>query len=193
MERPVAVLVPVKDFRQAKRRLAAEVGAEDRARLARKMATTVVEAAAPHPTAVVCDDDDVAIWAREVGARVLWTPGLGLNGAVQHGVEALGAEGVRRVVVAHGDLPLATSFSWLATPPDDGVILVPDRHLGGTNVASVPTDAGFRFAYGTGSFARHRAEGRRCGLVTRVVRDERLGWDVDVPVDLILPGRTGPG
>ena len=39
--------------------------------------------------------------------------------------------------------------------------LVPDRRLDGTNVLAVPTEAGFRFAYGAGSFGRHRAEAQR--------------------------------
>ena len=51
----------------------------------------------------------------------------------------------------------------------------------------VPTDAGFVFAYGPGSFRRHAAEGRRLGLGVRVVREPRLGWDVDVPDDLAHP------
>jgi 2-phospho-L-lactate guanylyltransferase len=63
---------------------------------------------------------------------------------------------------------------------------VPDRRLDGTNVACVPTRAGFDFAYGLGSFARHLAEARRLGLRTRVVYDWRLASDLDVPADLAL-------
>ena len=69
----------------------------------------------------------------------------------------------------------------------DGVTLVPDRHDDGTNVASVPTGTGFRFAYGPGSFARHQAEADRLGLPLRVEREPRLGWDVDLPDDLVTP------
>ena len=68
--------------------------------------------------------------------------------------------------------------------------LVPDRHDDGTNVACVPSGAGFRFHYGPGSFARHRAEARRLGLPWRVVRDPELTWDVDVPGD--IPAGLGP-
>ena len=35
---------------------------------------------------------------------------------------------------------------------------MPDRYGNGTNVLALPTDAGFQFSYGPGSFARHRAE-----------------------------------
>lgn len=182
---PTTVIIPVKDFTRAKVRLAPQLAPAERADLARRMATVVVGAAAPLPVCVVCDSDDVATWARDVGARVIWTPGLGLNGAVLAGVETLEREGVETAVVAHSDLPLAVDLAWVAATP--GVTIVPDRHGSGTNVMAVPTDVGFRFAYGTDSFVAHRAETTRLGLQLRIVHDTRLGWDVDVPTDLGVP------
>ena len=182
---PVAVLLPVKSFGEAKLRLAPALDPAHRAELARAMATRVLRSAAPLPVAVVCDDEEVRAWAERQGAEALWTPDLGLNGAVEAGVAHLERRGIERAVVAHADLPLATELAWLAAFP--GVTLVPDRHLDGTNVACVPTGAGFDFAYGAGSFARHRAEAARLGLAARLVADARLGWDVDVPADLDLP------
>ncbi|MDQ1372727.1 MAG: 2-phospho-L-lactate/phosphoenolpyruvate guanylyltransferase [Actinomycetota bacterium] len=178
----VAVLVPVKAFGEAKVRLAAALGPAERAALARSMAAQVVTAARHLPVAVVCDDRGVAEWARARGVLVVWEPGRGLNGAVEAGVTQLARLGVEQVIVAHADLPLATDLSWVAR--FGGVTLVPDRANDGTNVACVPTGAGFRFAYGPGSFARHRIEARRLGLGLRVVHEPSLGWDVDVPADL---------
>jgi len=177
-----AVLIPVKAFGDAKVRLAPALGPVERAALARDMAAAVVAAAAPLPVAVVCDDVGVAAWARRRGALVVWEPGRGLNGAVEAGVHLLAALGVAEVVVAHGDLPRAAALSGLAG--HGGVTLVPDRRRDGTNVAVVPAAAGFRFAYGPGSFARHRAEADRLGLGLRVVDDPRLAFDVDEPADL---------
>lgn len=177
-----AVLVPVKAFADAKVRLADVLAPAEREALARTMAEGVLRAAHPLPVTVVCDDEGVADWARAHDATVVWTPGQGLNGAVQAGVAALGETGVRQVIVAHADLPFAadvTSLAWFA-----GVTLVPDRHDDGTNVACVPVASGFTFAYGPGSFARHRAEARRLGFALRILRDPALGWDVDNPVDL---------
>lgn len=185
MSGPVTVVVPVKDFTRAKLRLADELDPEARRALAEQMATVVVNAADPLPVVIVCDSDIVRTWAAGLGARVIWTPGLGLNGAVQAGVEQLAADGVRTAIVAHSDLPLAVSFDWVAATP--GVTIVPDRHLAGTNVLSVPTTIGFQFAYGAGSFAAHRAEATRLGQQLRIVNDPRLSWDVDIPADLILP------
>lgn len=180
----VAVLVPVKDFRRAKVRLAGALSPSERAALARSMADTVVRAAAPLATFVVCDDEQVRAWAEAHGATALWRPGHGLNGAVTDGVEALAGD-FDRVIVAHSDLPLARHLGWTALLP--GVTLVPDRRDDGTNVACVPTDIGFRFSYGPGSFRRHAAEARRLGQPVRVVREPQLGWDVDIPDDLAHP------
>jgi 2-phospho-L-lactate guanylyltransferase len=182
---PTAVLIPVKAFGDAKARLADALDPAERAALARSMATTVVRAAAPLDVWVVCDDDAVAVWATDLGTNVLWKPGRGLNGAVNEGVADLADREIDRVIVAHADLPHAENLEWLLV--DAGVTLVPDRHEDGTNVAVIPTHCGFVFSYGPDSFHRHIAEAERLGLETHIVRDERLGWDVDRPDDLATP------
>jgi 2-phospho-L-lactate guanylyltransferase len=190
---PRAVLVPVKAFHEAKRRLDRALTASERSDLARSMAAQVVEAAAPLPVAVVCDDNEVADWARVRGALVVWEPGRGLNGAVEAGVEHLRDAGVAHVTVCHADLPRASRIADVGSAP--GITLVPDRYGNGTNVIAVPTDAGFRFSYGPGSFARHRAEAERIGLPLRVLDLPDLAWDVDEPGDMVpapTPGVSAP-
>jgi 2-phospho-L-lactate/phosphoenolpyruvate guanylyltransferase len=177
-----AVLVPLKGFRRAKARLAPRLDEDARAALAAAMAERVLAAAAPLPVLVVCDDPEVERWAAERGAAVLRQRADGLDAAVAEGVARLRSEGTALAVVAHGDLPLAAGLAALASFP--GVTLVPDRRRDGTNVLVVPTDAGFTFAYGPGSFARHLAEAHRLGLRVREVEDPALAWDVDDPADL---------
>ena len=181
---PVAVLLPVKAFTEAKLRLAPALDSERRRALARTMATQVLRAAGRLPVAVVCDDTEVAAWARDHHALVVWEPERGLNRAVEAGVERLAAEGARRVIVSHADLALARDLAWVGAFA--GVTIVPDRRDDGTNVVCVPATAGFTFSYGPGSFARHGAEARRLGLALRVVREPTLGRDVDLPSDLAL-------
>lgn len=183
--RRASVVLPVKAFAQGKLRLAAALEPTARAALARAMATVVLHAAGPLPVVVVCDDDEVRGWAEEEGATPLWTPGLGLNGAVGAGMRHLAELGVGRAIVAHADLPLATDLTWLALV--DGITIVPDRHLDGSNVVSLPTDIGFRFAYGPGSCARHLDEAGRLGVSAQLAPDAALGWDVDVAADLDVP------
>jgi 2-phospho-L-lactate guanylyltransferase len=182
------VLIPVKAFHQAKRRLDRVLSESERERLVRTMAAHVITACAPLPVAVVCDDEAVATWAAGQGATVLWEPGQGLNGAVRAGVEQLASSGAQWVTVAHGDLPRARGLGTL--PPFDGVTLVPDRKDDGTNVLRLPAHRDFRFAYGSGSFRAHRMEATRLGLAVRVVRDPVLAYDVDWPADVVELDRT---
>ena len=182
------VLIPVKAFHQAKRRLDQVLAEAERQRLVHTMAAHVVAACTPLPVAVVCDDEDVAAWAVDHGATVLWEPGQGLNGAVRAGVDRLAASGARWVTIAHGDLPRARGLGTLAA--FDGITLVPDRRDDGTNVLRLPAECDFRFSYGPGSFRAHRAEATRLGLAVRVLRDPDLAYDVDWPADVEELDRT---
>jgi len=177
-----AVLVPVKAFADAKRRLGEALSDDERQALVRRMAERVVAAGSPLPVAVVCDDTEVADWARRQGALVVWEPGRGLNGAVQVGVDRLATMGVESVVVAHGDLPRASGLAALGD--FDGVTLVPDHQGDGTNVIVLPSRCGFRFSYGPGSFERHRSECERLQVPVRVLALPDLALDVDWPADL---------
>jgi 2-phospho-L-lactate guanylyltransferase len=179
------VLVPVKAFADAKARLAGVLDDAQRDQLARWTAARVLGAAGELPTFVACDDSDVAAWATERGAGVLWHPGVGLNAAVDDSVAELRARGVDHVVVAHGDLARPHA---LATLIVEGVVtLVPDRHDDGTNVIALPTAAEFRFSYGPGSFRRHLSAVVMSGQSVRVCRDPMLALDIDTPADLHHP------
>jgi 2-phospho-L-lactate/phosphoenolpyruvate guanylyltransferase len=179
------VLVPVKAFGNAKARLRGVLTDTDRERLARWMAERVLAAAGELPTYVACDDDDVADWATTHGATVLWHPGVGLNAAVNDSITELHRQGVSDVVVAHGDLPRATSLASINQPGT--LTMIPDRRSDGTNVAALPTGTTFRFSYGPGSFQRHLHAAMAAALPVRVRRDPLLGLDIDTPLDLTHP------
>jgi 2-phospho-L-lactate guanylyltransferase len=184
------VLVPVKSFAEAKHRLHAALSDDERSALARATADRVLAAARPLPVAVVCDDIEVAAWARSRGALVVWEPGRGLNGAVEAGVERLRKAGVAQVTVAHSDLPKAVDLPLVGER--GGITLVPDRYGNGTNVIALPADCGFQFSYGPGSFARHRVEATRIGLPMWVLDRPDLAWDIDEPADVVPVHATAP-
>lgn len=181
----LAALIPVKSFRAAKARLAGVLTDDERATLARAMATRVVRAARPLPTFVACDHDEVAAFAEELGATVLWGPGLGLNGAVDHGVSTIAGKGFDHVVIAHGDLPLAANLGDLARPAE--VVIVPDRRRDGTNVLARPCELVLPAAYGPGSFRAHYQAAVATGLKVTVRVDRRLAIDIDTMADCVHP------
>ncbi|HEV2993843.1 MAG TPA: hypothetical protein VG012_05470 [Acidimicrobiia bacterium] len=178
------VVLPIRSFLLGKARLAPELGDEARAALGRRLADRVAGAAALYPMVVVTSAPEVRAWAVDRHCAVLDDPGS-LDAAAALGYQRMGAAGVDRVLVVHGDLARARSFERLAA---DGVrpvvALVPCHRDDGTNVLSLPVGTDFRFGYGPGSFRRHAAEARRLGLAVRVVRDPELAFDVDLPEDL---------
>ena len=178
----------MKSFAEAKRRLERVLGPSERAELSRRLASGVLAAAGEMPAFVACDDEEVAAWARSRGAAVLWTPGLGLSGAVAASVVQLAQMGHDHVVVAHSDLPFVTPLDHFGSPGE--VTIAPDRHRQGTNVMALPSVAGFSFSYGPGSFERHRTEAARLGLRCRIVDDWHLAADIDEPGDLLSDGRA---
>ncbi|HZP28133.1 MAG TPA: 2-phospho-L-lactate guanylyltransferase [Acidimicrobiia bacterium] len=182
--RITGVIVPIRAFAHAKARLSAELDAEHRAILARRLADRVVGAAGPMPVVVVTGAGEVRAWAADRGLTVVDDPGS-LDAAARAGRDHLRSIGCRRVIVAHADLPWATDLSALARDASQPVVaLVPCHRDDGTPVLSVPAGLPFDFAYGPGSFRRHVAEARRRGYGIRVVRDAALAFDVDVPSDL---------
>lgn len=184
-----AVLMPVKRFSAAKGRTASVLDAGQRADLARWLASTVVAAARPLPVFVACDDEAVAQWASDADADVLWSPGLGLNGAVDAGRVTLAGKGFDHLVVAHSDLPLATDLRPLVV--ERTVCLVPDRRRDGTNVMALPIDADIAASYGAGSFHRHLDQAMGQGMRVQVRADPLLALDVDTPDDLRHPNLAG--
>lgn len=149
------------------------------------MATRVVDASRSLPTFVACDDDEVAAWADAAGAQVLWGPGLGLNGAIDHGVDTIAGKGFEHVVIAHGDLPLPDAITAVAATP--GIVLVPDRRFDGTNVLARPCELDLPAKYGAGSYGQHLESALATGAQVSVRVDTRLSIDVDTVDDCRHP------
>jgi 2-phospho-L-lactate guanylyltransferase len=181
----LAVLVPVKRFTAAKGRLTGVLSDHERARLAEWMATGVLEVVAEIPTFVACDDEQVATWAERMGAQVIWGAGLGLNGAVDDGVDHIASNGFDHVLVTHADLALPDAL--LEVAREGSITLVPDRRQDGTNVMSFPAAHRLHAAYGGGSFARHLDQSLAAAVPVEVRSDPRLSLDLDTPRDLAHP------
>jgi 2-phospho-L-lactate/phosphoenolpyruvate guanylyltransferase len=176
------VLIPIKDFRRAKRRLAPELTPDKRENLAKRMASQVIKAARPLDIYIVCNDHDVANWAESNNVNVLWVNQEGLNQSISGAVEELDTN-IGHVLIAHSDLPLAKSFAGIGRP--NTVSIVPDRHLLGTNVLSLPLGSNFNFRYGQNSLSAHIDETKKHGLNLEILQIPELQWDVDTPEDLL--------
>lgn len=192
--RGAGLVLPIRAFGVGNARLAAALELAARAELAHRMAETVLAAGADLAAVVVVSDaPDVRSWASERGLEAIGDLGS-LDAAATAGVAWCAGRGLARAVIAHADLPLARpgSLAPFTDAEPDEVVLVASHRDAGTPVLGVPTGVGFPFAYGPGSFHRHLAAARRLGLVTRVVDDPALAFDLDLPEDLArLDGAAG--
>ncbi|GGA04781.1 hypothetical protein GCM10019071_39380 [Sphingobium fuliginis] len=113
-------------------------------------------------------------------------PGGGLNPAVTSARDAAWGAGVERMLFLSADLPLVEAADVAALLDAPGIAAAPDVHGRGTNALSLPLPraADFQFHYGQGSFAAHRAEAERLGLMFSPVVRRGLGFDIDQPDDL---------
>ena len=189
-------MIPVRSFTRGKSRLSGALGSGAQGTQAhesfvRDLADRAADAAGARPVAVVTSATEVVTWATARNLAVVADRGS-LDAAARAGRDWAAEQGCARVIVVHADLPDIVTLDAVA---GDGAapvaVLVPCHRDDGTPVLSVPTRAvagfaPFEFAYGPGSFVRHRAAAQAAGLAVRIVVDDALGFDVDGPDDLAI-------
>ena len=186
----VRIIVPHRGLAAAKTRLAPVLDDDEREALAARLLNRVVGVAREACPDVVVITPSAALEPLVVAARarLVVQTGMGLNaGLDQARAEAL-ADGVRLLLVLHGDLPNLVPADVVelldAVAPGRGVAIAPDRAGTGTNgLALRPPDV-IAFGFGPGSLAVHRAEAERAGLTPAIVERPGLAFDLDTPADL---------
>lgn len=195
----ICAVVPVKNTRQAKQRLAGMLADVWRQRLALAMVEDVLTALACTGELagilVVTDDSAAAALARRYGAHVLQEGARdGHTGAVAAAARRLAAEGVAMLTLP-GDIPLvhgedirqliAAQRADAARCPDTFTI-VPARDERGSNAVLCAPAAAVPLRFGDDSFFPHLAAARSCGIEPRIVHLPRIALDIDTPDDLAL-------
>lgn len=188
-----AAILPVKEFGEAKVRLADSVDAGTREKLAEAMLEDVIsaldESRMLSDRIVVTADERAESLARAHSWRVVDDPGgIGHSGAALLGIEAALGNRAERVVLLPGDCPLLDPRELdhlLATIPDEGVAIVRDRHLTGTNALVISPPGAIEPAFGDGSAERHRVLAREAGILSSFEDLPSLALDLDEPGDLV--------
>ena len=188
-------LVPLNAATLAKTRLRTVLHDAERRELARWLAARVLGAiAASHAVAavaVVSPDVEVLEWARGLGAVPLLQREGGLNDGLELGRSWAVREGAEALLVVLGDLPLLRpgEINAMVTLGQDATsqriaVLAPDREEHGTNALLLRPVTLAPFAFGEGSFQRHRELIRAAGAELKIYRSLGTGFDVDMPADL---------
>jgi 2-phospho-L-lactate/phosphoenolpyruvate guanylyltransferase len=192
----VTALIPVKGFRNAKQRLSAFLGSDEREALAAAMFRDVLRqvpgARGILETVVVTGDDQVAAIAVSMGARVIFESAeTGETAAVDFARASLKAAGAEAVLIMPGDLPLVRSSdieSVLAQVPEGQIapfaLLVPSHDRLGTNALLLAPPDIIKLRFGYDSFRYHVSQVSAQGLPVRYVESEHIALDIDEPKDL---------
>ena len=193
----IGAVLPIKDFRQAKQRLAGFLSAVKRRQVCEAMAEDVLDILSRvselSEIIVVTRDERAFELAARHGARVLAEPSNdGQSAAVERAAAALGRAGVESLLQVPGDVPGASADEIAAVLAAHGrasdgapaVTLVPSYDRRGTNcVLCSPPDA-LPFAFGHDSFGAHCEAARAQGIAPRIIALPGLGLDIDTPDDL---------
>ena len=199
---PVWAVVPVKETRDAKQRLAAALSQPRRTALALAMLEDVlaalVEARGLAGIVVVTVDETARRLAEHYGAQISDHAACeGHTGAVMGAARQLAAQGQAMLTIP-GDVPLVTSDEVErvidAYRRGSRFTIVPARDEQGSNtILAAPADV-VPLRFGEDSFFPHLAAARACGIEPVVLPLPGIGLDIDTPEDLAAflprPSRT---
>jgi 2-phospho-L-lactate guanylyltransferase len=188
-----ALLLPVKDLRQAKQRLASFLNAEQRLGLAQAMLADTVRAIRGVSQAekifVVTNYIPAMEAAEQNGWELLREDRqISESFSVDYASMQCAKRGVTALLRLPLDVPLVQSSDIdellaveCAAP---GLVIVPSRDGTGTNAILRTPPSLFPSHFGSGSLANHCAEAQRVGAQILVRRNARLEMDVDDETDL---------
>jgi 2-phospho-L-lactate guanylyltransferase len=188
-----ALLLPIKDLRNAKQRLAGVLTPEERFALAHAMLADTVRAVQGVRHAdgifVVTNYEPAMQAARENGWEILREDQqISESVSVDAASRQCEERGVTAVLRLPLDLPLVQSRDidelLVAECAAPGLVIVPSRDGTGTNAILRTPPTLFPSHFGSGSFAKHCGEAERVGARIFKRRNVRLEMDVDDEADL---------
>ena len=191
----VFAILPVRSLAEGKSRLSPVLDATERTRLNERLLEHTLDCLAVYPgaasTLVVSASAEVLERARRRGMTAIADPpGGGLNEAVAAAGAVARARRAQGVFVLPVDLPLLTAdglrdlLTQASSAPT--CLLVPDRRGAGTNLIYQSPVRLTSYAFGEGSFERHRLTAQAAGLKVVVRREPSFGLDLDLPADYTL-------
>lgn len=193
----VSAVVPVKDLRGTKSRLAPILDPGARAGLTVYMMGRVVAAigsAGVEDICVVSPDRIVLHEARRRGASPLVQESRGLNPALEEGRRRALELGASTLLVFPADLPLLEEDdvrAVLQAAEGQSVVISPDGARSGTNALLIRPPDALPFAFGPGSFGAHLEAARERGLDAKLCERPHLAFDLDTAGDLARLKKSG--
>jgi len=188
-------LIPVRDFRTGKSRLARTLDETARNRLGRWMLERVLAAVGAasrvDEIAVLSDSAEILDLAGEHGAVGLFRESGGLNADLETGRSWARRRAARSLFIVHADLPFLKAGEVndflagdAASEGAGRLVRIARSKDAGTNALLVrPIDA-IPFLFGARSFEKHRAAARRSRCAAQTRESFGFAHDIDSPGDI---------
>lgn len=186
------ILIPVKDLRNAKQRLAGVLDQSARTQLAQAMIHDVLATLAgwnnrPEAAVVTCDSFTVELAAQYRFQVIADTENRSETDAIKHATAFCESQGIQSTLVIPGDIPLIQASELeqiIEAAPAKGSVLVPAADGRGTNAVLRTPAALFPLHFGNDSFKPHLTAARATGLPCITLTLPGIALDIDNPDDL---------
>ena len=187
-------LLPVKRFDLRKSRLHEVLSQREleavNLNIFKRTLSTVKESGIFTHMMVISEDEAALDWASEQGFYALREERTGdLNSALHQALQTILANSGGPVLIIPTDLPMLTveDLRLLAeyVPEENGILLVPDHHMTGTNALFFSWPDLMPIAFGMNSCALHCALAEERNLKQVIYLNTHIQHDLDTPEDLV--------
>ena len=188
-------IIPIKPLRRGKSRLSGVLTEQERENLNHNLlirSINCLKQVSEIDQIVVVSHDPAALsFSREYGVRTIQeNRNTNINNALRKATQAAKAFSASRVLIIPADLPFMMSddltglISKSRSAPE--IIISPDRKMCGTNALLINPPGILDYDFGQCSFKKHIEQAERKKIKVEIYNNERLGFDLDLPEDLVL-------
>jgi 2-phospho-L-lactate guanylyltransferase len=188
-------IIPIKPLRRGKSRLSCVLSEQERENLNHNLlirSINCLKQIKEIDQIVVISHDPAALsFSREFGVRTLQeNRNTNINNALRKATQAAKAFKASRLLIVPADLPfmmpedLVELIYRSKSAPE--MIISPDRKMYGTNALFINPTGILDYDFGQWSFKKHIEQAERKKIRVEIYNNERLGFDLDLPEDLVI-------
>jgi 2-phospho-L-lactate guanylyltransferase len=188
-------IIPIKPLRRGKSRLSCVLSEQERENLNHNLlirSINCLKQIKEIDQIVVISHDPAALsFSREFGVRTLQeNRNTNINNALRKATQAAKAFKASRLLIVPADLPfmmpedLVELIYRSKSAPE--IIISPDRKMYGTNALFINPTGILDYDFGQWSFKKHIEQAERKKIRVEIYNNERLGFDLDLPEDLVI-------
>ena len=188
-------IIPIKPLRRGKSRLSCVLSEQERENLNHNLLGRTINCLKQvkeiDQIIVISHDPAALSFSREFGVKTLQeNRNTNINNALRKATQAAKAFNASRLLIVPADLPFMMPEDLIAliykskSAPE--IIISPDRKMYGTNALFINPTGILDYDFGQWSFKKHIEQAERKKIRVEIYNNERIGFDLDLPEDLVI-------